>query len=65
MADNVRRSAAALAKSERESAWREMAMQVAHEIKNPLTPMKLGIQQLERRAMDESRGLRDVQQRGG
>ncbi|NBR13190.1 MAG: GHKL domain-containing protein, partial [Crocinitomicaceae bacterium] len=37
-----------LAKSERESAWREMAKQVAHEIKNPLTPMKLGIQHLMR-----------------
>ena len=33
-----------LAKSEREMAWREMAKQVAHEIKNPLTPMKLSIQ---------------------
>lgn len=35
-----------LAQSERESAWREMAKQVAHEIKNPLTPMKLSLQQL-------------------
>ncbi len=35
-----------LALSERESAWREMAKQVAHEIKNPLTPMKLSVQQL-------------------
>jgi len=35
-----------LAKNERESAWREMAKQVAHEIKNPLTPMKLSIQHL-------------------
>jgi len=35
-----------LAKNEREMAWREMAKQVAHEIKNPLTPMKLSIQQL-------------------
>ena len=35
-----------LAKSEREGAWREMAKQVAHEIKNPLTPMKLSIQYL-------------------
>jgi signal transduction histidine kinase len=35
-----------LAQSERESAWREMAKQVAHEIKNPLTPMKLSIQHL-------------------
>jgi nitrogen fixation/metabolism regulation signal transduction histidine kinase len=37
-----------LAQSERESAWREMAKQVAHEIKNPLTPMKLSVQQLQR-----------------
>ncbi|MBM3160049.1 MAG: HAMP domain-containing histidine kinase [Bacteroidetes bacterium] len=37
-----------LTASERESAWREMAQQVAHEIKNPLTPMKLSIQQLMR-----------------
>lgn len=37
-----------LAKSERESAWREMAKQIAHEIKNPLTPMKLHIQHLQR-----------------
>jgi nitrogen fixation/metabolism regulation signal transduction histidine kinase len=37
-----------LAQSERESAWREMAKQVAHEIKNPLTPMKLSLQQLQR-----------------
>jgi two-component system nitrogen regulation sensor histidine kinase NtrY len=35
-----------LARSERESAWREMAKQVAHEIKNPLTPMKLSVQHL-------------------
>lgn len=41
-------SAAILAKSEREGAWREMARQVAHEIKNPLTPMKLSIQYLQK-----------------
>ncbi len=41
-------SANALAKSEREGAWREMARQVAHEIKNPLTPMKLSIQYLQK-----------------
>lgn len=40
-------SASLLAQSERESAWREMAKQVAHEIKNPLTPMKLSIQYLQ------------------
>lgn len=38
----------ALSQSEKQSAWREMARQVAHEIKNPLTPMKLSIQQLQR-----------------
>ena len=41
-------SAIALAKTEREGAWREMARQVAHEIKNPLTPMKLSIQYLQK-----------------
>lgn len=41
-------SAIALAKSEREGAWREMARQVAHEIKNPLTPMKLSLQYLQK-----------------
>lgn len=41
-------AAAKLAQSERESAWREMAKQVAHEIKNPLTPMKLSVQHLRR-----------------
>ncbi|MGO3305935.1 MAG: ATP-binding protein, partial [Sphingobacterium sp.] len=41
-------SAKQLRDAEREKAWRDMAKQVAHEIKNPLTPMKLGIQQLVR-----------------
>lgn len=44
----VRQSADQLAQREREGAWREMAKQVAHEIKNPLTPMKLRVQHLER-----------------
>lgn len=39
-----------LAQSERDTAWREMAKQVAHEIKNPLTPMKLSIQYLQNAA---------------
>lgn len=42
------RSANRIMRSERESAWREMAKQVAHEIKNPLTPLRLGVQLLER-----------------
>lgn len=44
----LERSSELLAQSERETAWREMAKQVAHEIKNPLTPMKLNIQHLKR-----------------
>lgn len=48
MLAELERSAALLARSERESAWREMAKQVAHEIKNPLTPMRLSIQHLQR-----------------
>lgn len=43
----LEKSAEKLARSERESAWREMARQVAHEIKNPLTPMKLNLQYLQ------------------
>ena len=46
--DELAISAARLARSERESAWREMAKQIAHEINNPLTPMKLSIQHLKR-----------------
>lgn len=48
MLSELEKSAEKLAKSERESAWREMAKQVAHEIKNPLTPIKLSVQHLER-----------------
>ncbi len=48
MIDELAVSADLLARSERESAWREMAKQVAHEIKNPLTPMRLSVQHLEK-----------------
>jgi len=48
MLSKLDESASALAKTERESAWKEMAKQVAHEIKNPLTPMKLSMQFLQR-----------------
>jgi nitrogen fixation/metabolism regulation signal transduction histidine kinase len=41
-------SKAELEQTQRERAWREIAQQVAHEIKNPLTPMKLTLQQMER-----------------
>ena len=47
MVDDLAESAEKLAKTERENAWQEMARQVAHEIKNPLTPMRLTIQSFE------------------
>lgn len=49
MIDELEESAVKLATNEREQAWREMAKQVAHEIKNPLTPMRLTVQSFERR----------------
>ena len=48
MVKKLEQSVVALARSEREGAWQQMARQVAHEIKNPLTPMKLSIQYLQR-----------------
>ena len=49
MIDELEESAVQLATSEREQAWREMAKQVAHEIKNPLTPMRLSVQNFQRK----------------
>ncbi|MBX7182435.1 MAG: HAMP domain-containing histidine kinase [Bacteroidia bacterium] len=56
MVDELAHNVEELAKSERESAWREMAKQVAHEIKNPLTPMKLQVQHLSMRYKAQSPG---------
>ena len=53
MVSELSENAEKLAKSERESAWREMAKQIAHEIKNPLTPMKLSVQYLQKAWKDE------------
>ena len=54
-----------LAQNERQNAWREMAKQVAHEIKNPLTPMKLSVQHLSRSLLlaekSDERTLKDFQ----
>lgn len=57
MIDELARSVELLAKSERESAWREMAKQIAHEIKNPLTPMKLSVQHLMRTYNDRKESM--------
>lgn len=54
MVAELEKSIELLAKSERESAWREMARQIAHEINNPLTPMKLSVQHLLRAHKDKS-----------
>ncbi len=56
MLENLEDSKRALAISEKETAWREMARQVAHEIKNPLTPMKLTLQHLERILKEKASG---------
>ncbi|WP_296634185.1 ATP-binding protein [Polaribacter sp.] len=58
MIDKLEESAAKLAKSEREQAWREMAKQVAHEIKNPLTPMRLSVQSFERKFNPEDKNIK-------
>ncbi len=60
MVRQLEQSAEALAKSEREGAWREMARQVAHEIKNPLTPMKLSIQYLQKAITNGQPNVKDL-----
>ncbi len=59
MAKELKRSRGELARAARESAWREMAKQVAHEIKNPLTPMKLSMQHL-RQAFKDKKADREA-----
>lgn len=61
--DRLEHSANQLAYSERQSAWQSMARQIAHEIKNPLTPMKLAIQHLQRAERENHPQLRDMIQR--
>jgi nitrogen fixation/metabolism regulation signal transduction histidine kinase len=60
MVRQLEQSAVALAKSEREGAWREMARQVAHEIKNPLTPMKLSIQYLQKAIHNNQANVKEL-----
>jgi two-component system nitrogen regulation sensor histidine kinase NtrY len=63
MIRKVEDSAQQLAESEREGAWREMARQVAHEIKNPLTPMKLHIQYLQQALRSGRSDVRELTER--
>jgi two-component system nitrogen regulation sensor histidine kinase NtrY len=60
MVSKLGEGAAVLARSEREGAWREMARQVAHEIKNPLTPMKLSIQYLQKAILNNSPDVKEL-----
>jgi nitrogen fixation/metabolism regulation signal transduction histidine kinase len=62
MVAEIERNKELNAKIEREQAWREMAKQVAHEIKNPLTPMKLSVQQLQRSFEDRARDREETLQ---
>lgn len=59
MIDKLEESAVKLAKGEREQAWREMAKQVAHEIKNPLTPMRLTVQSFQRKFDPDDPNIKD------
>ncbi len=60
MMAELEQNAIKLAQSERETAWKEMAKQVAHEIKNPLTPMRLSVQMIERRLqVDDKQKLKE------
>ncbi|MBD0823438.1 sensor histidine kinase [Aestuariibaculum marinum] len=59
MVDELEESAIQLARSEREQAWREMAKQVAHEIKNPLTPMRLTVQNFQRKFNPEDEKINE------
>lgn len=60
MTKKLKQSQIELAQFEREEAWREMAKQVAHEIKNPLTPMKLSVQQLIAAHKDKSNKYEEI-----
>jgi two-component system, NtrC family, nitrogen regulation sensor histidine kinase NtrY len=63
MVHKLEDSAVALAKTEREGAWREMARQVAHEIKNPLTPMKLSMQYLQKAIDNNAPNVKELSSR--
>jgi signal transduction histidine kinase len=60
MTRDLKRSRDELVTVERELAWKEMAKQVAHEIKNPLTPMKLSVQHLRQAFHDRAANLEEI-----
>ncbi len=60
MTQELKRNEIEMAELERENAWKEMAKQVAHEIKNPLTPMKLAVQQLIISYKDKNKNFEEI-----
>lgn len=60
MVKKLDETAKAFAKSQQEKAWKEMAKQVAHEIKNPLTPMKLSIQYLKKNIDEDAPNVKEI-----
>ena len=60
MVRELKKSREELSRAEREKAWKEMAKQVAHEIKNPLTPMKLSVQHLRQAFKDNAKDLAEI-----
>jgi two-component system nitrogen regulation sensor histidine kinase NtrY len=60
MTENLRKTQQEMMRSQREVAWREMAKQVAHEIKNPLTPMKLAVQHLRQAYVDGVKNFQEL-----
>jgi signal transduction histidine kinase len=64
MQSDLGESRARLVKAEKESAWRDMARQVAHEVKNPLTPMRLAAEHMRRAWRDKVPHFDDVLERG-
>jgi signal transduction histidine kinase len=61
MLENLELSKIELSRSEKESAWREIAKQIAHEINNPLTPMKLTLQRMELAQLNDNLSKEDTQ----
>lgn len=60
MVKKLDETAKAFAQSQKEAAWKEMAKQVAHEIKNPLTPMKLSIQYLQNKIGEDAPNIKQL-----
>ena len=60
MTRELQKNQSEIAELERENAWKEMAKQVAHEIKNPLTPMKLSMQQILASFQDKKENFEEI-----